>query len=89
MTIPKRPPVSCLLIDLDDTLYQCPEMSGLVSAKIRDYMLTKLKIPEDQVQEMCTELYLNFGTTLAGLVVSQTLYFYRTLCFFSFPQTLL
>ena len=64
-----RAPVSCLLIDLDDTLYQCPEMSKLVSEKIRDYMLTKLKIPVEEVQEKCTELYLNFGTTLAGLVV--------------------
>ncbi|KAL4532199.1 hypothetical protein Ndes2526B_g08835 [Nannochloris sp. 'desiccata'] len=70
MTIAKRPPVSCLLIDLDDTLYQCPEMSGLVSDKIREYMVNKLKIPVEEVQEKCSELYLNFGTTLAGLVAS-------------------
>jgi hypothetical protein len=69
MTVPKRPPVSCLLVDLDDTLYQCPEMSNLVADKIRDYMVKKLKIPFEQVQELCAELYLNFGTTLAGLVV--------------------
>lgn len=73
MTIAKRPPVSCLLIDLDDTLYQCPEMSGLVSDKIREYMVNKLKIPVEEVQEKCSELYLNFGTTLAGLVVSYSL----------------
>lgn len=80
MTIAKRPPVSCLLIDLDDTLYQCPEMSGLVSDKIRAYMVNKLKIPVEEVQEKSSEFYLNFGTTLAGLVVRYSLLYFCVQC---------
>lgn len=77
MTVPQRPPVQCLLIDLDDTLYQCPEISNMVAEKIRQYMLTKLGTPVDEVEEKCRELYLNYGTTLAGLVVRRCYFKYR------------
>ena len=68
MTVPKRPPVQCLLLDLDDTLYT-GGLAEICADNIRNYMLTKLGFPEDEVEEKCRELYLNYGTTLAGLVV--------------------
>lgn len=70
MTIPRRPPVECLLIDLDDTLYDYPELPQSCADNIRIYMREKLNVPADEVDEMCRELYLNYGTTLAGLVAS-------------------
>jgi len=68
MTVSARPSVQCLLVDLDDTLYDCPEMAAEVAYNIRQYMLKKLHMPEAEAEEKCRELYLNFGTTLAGLV---------------------
>lgn len=32
-------------------------------------MVARLGVPKDEVEEMCRDLYLNYGTTLAGLVV--------------------
>ncbi len=40
----------------------------MVADKIRAYMRDKLGVPTSEVEEMCRELYLNYGTTLAGLV---------------------
>ncbi|KAK1434858.1 hypothetical protein QVD17_00612 [Tagetes erecta] len=58
----------CLLFDVDDTLY--PLSSGL-SAKctknIQEYMVNKLGIKESKVQKMCSQLYKDYGTTMAGL----------------------
>ena len=34
------------------------------------YMHEQLHVPKEQVEELCLEYYLNYGTTLAGLVVS-------------------
>eukprot|EP00887_Chlorella_sp_A99_P002750 scaffold6.g2750.t1 len=39
-----------------------------VAANIRAYMVERLGIAPDEVAELCTELYLTYGTTLAGLV---------------------
>ena len=69
MTVSQTPQIDCLLIDLDDTLYEIPEISNMVADKIRTYMVTRLGVEQDQVEENCRELYLNYGTTLAGLVV--------------------
>jgi len=33
-------------------------------------MKTKLRIPEADIQKVCLEYYTNYGTTMAGLVVS-------------------
>lgn len=65
-----KPPgrVECLLLDLDDCLYQTPAIPEMVSANIRRYMHERLGIEEHLVQEMCLDYYLNYGTTLAGLV---------------------
>ena len=60
------------LIDLDDTLYQSEEISKLVSDKIRAYMVAHLDFTREEVQERCNHFYLNYGTTLAGLVVRTT-----------------
>lgn len=35
-----------------------------------DYMAERLGVPADEVAEKCADLYLNYGTTLAGLVAS-------------------
>jgi hypothetical protein len=74
MTVPQRPPIQRLLIDLDDTLYDCPELPAMVADNIREYMKTKLDISPDVVEEKCRYLYLQYGTTLAGLVVSLAFY---------------
>ena len=34
-------------------------------------MKTELQIPEEDIQKVCLEYYTNYGTTMAGLVVSQ------------------
>ena len=33
------------------------------------FMVEKLGVPEDQAKAMCLDCYINYGTTLAGLVV--------------------
>ena len=69
MKEPRRT-VDCLLIDLDDTLYQAEGMPQQCSANIRDYMRQRLSVPPNEVEELCLQFYLDYGTTLAGLVVS-------------------
>jgi putative hydrolase of the HAD superfamily len=74
----------CLLFDIDDTLY--PLSSGLameVKKNIQEYMVQKLGIEEDKVQELCLSLYKIYGTTMAGLKVS---YFSTLLTFFHIFQ---
>lgn len=34
-----------------------------------DYMINKLGIEEEKVPEMCSQLYKDYGTTMAGLAV--------------------
>ncbi|GAQ92212.1 hypothetical protein KFL_009470045 [Klebsormidium nitens] len=61
-------PFQTLLFDLDDTLY--PLSSGLAAAcrtNIQDYMVERLGIPAASVDELCSELYSKYGTTMAGL----------------------
>ena len=48
----------------------------MVAEKIRRYMVERLGVGEAEVEERCRELYLNYGTTLAGLVVSSGWRFY-------------
>lgn len=63
-------PITTLLVDLDDTLYESREMCEQVADNIRTYMVEKLGVQTSECEELCRELYLNYGTTLAGLVVS-------------------
>ncbi|KAJ6363010.1 hypothetical protein OIU78_003242 [Salix suchowensis] len=59
---------SCLLFDLDDTLY--PLSSGIAAAcgkNIKDYMVEGLGIEESKLTELGNLLYKNYGTTMAGL----------------------
>ena len=61
-------PQECVLLDLDDCLYHSPAMSTAVCSNIKSYMTTFLDVPENEVDELCSRLYANHGTTLAGLV---------------------
>ncbi|CAN1199894.1 Uncharacterized protein C24B11.05 [Linum perenne] len=64
----KEPRYDSLLFDLDDTLY--PMITGLNLAcrkNIQEFMLQKLHIDEADVPRMCLELYIEHGTTMAGL----------------------
>lgn len=64
----QRPKVDCLIFDLDDTLY--PLNSGLAAEclqNIRDFMVEKLCIEKNKVEELSNLLYKNYGTTMAGL----------------------
>ncbi|XP_050946292.1 uncharacterized protein C24B11.05 isoform X1 [Cucumis melo] len=58
----------CLLFDMDDTLY--PRSCGINVAcrkKIEEYMLKYLHMDESEVPQMCLDLYMEHGTTMAGL----------------------
>ncbi|KAL8526925.1 hypothetical protein ACS0TY_015973 [Phlomoides rotata] len=64
----QSPKYDCLLFDLDDTLY--PRSSGLeasVLKNIKAYMVEKLGIEEGKIPDLCNLLYINYGTTMAGL----------------------
>ena len=50
---------------------------------IVEYMIQKLGIEEDKVQELCLELYKIYGTTMAGLKVSFSPPLFN-ICFFVF-----
>lgn len=41
----------------------------LTSDTLAEYMATHLDIPEEEVSDLCTKLYKEYGTTVAGLVV--------------------
>ncbi|KAK9842125.1 hypothetical protein WJX84_012225 [Apatococcus fuscideae] len=66
--MPGRRPYKTVLIDLDDCCYRVPELPELVRENIQKYMEVKLKIPAEQIPELCAEMYSNYGTTMAGLV---------------------
>jgi len=65
-------PISTLLIDLDDTVY--PFSSGLwgvIKKRIDLYMLERMHLPADDIPQLRTSLFTQYGTTMRGL---QTLY---------------
>lgn len=41
-----------------------------MAANIQRYMERRLAFPAHNIQEVCADLYMGHGTTLAGLVVS-------------------
>ncbi|XP_057423680.1 suppressor of disruption of TFIIS [Lotus japonicus] len=58
----------CLLFDIDDTLYPLSLGLNLACRKnIQEYMLEHLHIEESEVPKMCLDLYIEHGTTMAGL----------------------
>lgn len=54
-------PVTGLLFDLDDTLYDVPAMKAQVATNIQRYMVAKLGVPEDDVVELCFRCVWVFG----------------------------
>ncbi|XP_004514386.1 suppressor of disruption of TFIIS [Cicer arietinum] len=64
----QRQKYDCLLFDLDDTLY--PLSCGIAKAcgqNIKDYMVEKLGIDKNIIDDLSNLLYKNYGTTMAGL----------------------
>lgn len=55
-------------------MQQCLKASMTVSPSSPSvhsgYMAERLEIPADEVAEKCADYYLNFGTTLAGLIAN-------------------
>ena len=57
-----------LFFDLDDTLYD--SSNGLweaIRARMNQYMVERLGLPEDEVPEIRRRYFLTYGTTLRGL----------------------
>lgn len=59
-----------VLFDLDDTLYEVPEIAKTVRANIMRYISEELGVPEVEVEALTMMLYLEHGTTMAGLVAA-------------------
>eukprot|EP00197_Chlamydomonas_leiostraca_P001857 CAMPEP_0202887226 /NCGR_PEP_ID=MMETSP1391-20130828/42574_1 /ASSEMBLY_ACC=CAM_ASM_000867 /TAXON_ID=1034604 /ORGANISM="Chlamydomonas leiostraca, Strain SAG 11-49" /LENGTH=261 /DNA_ID=CAMNT_0049570507 /DNA_START=130 /DNA_END=915 /DNA_ORIENTATION=- len=62
--------VRCLLFDLDDCLYRAEEVPRACRAAIERYMVEHLGISKDKVSALTSELYLKYGTTMAGLAAT-------------------
>lgn len=62
--------IRCLLFDLDDTLYRVEAVAKKVRLNIENYMEKYLNIPSDKVSFLTNELYVQYGTTLAGLAAT-------------------
>uniref|UniRef100_A0A7S2QUN3 Pyrimidine 5-nucleotidase n=1 Tax=Chlamydomonas chlamydogama TaxID=225041 RepID=A0A7S2QUN3_9CHLO len=62
--------IKCLIFDLDDTLYRIADIPRSVQAGITGYMAKYLGFPQETVVEQGTQLYQQYGTTLAGLVAT-------------------
>ena len=77
--------IQTVLLDLDDCLYQIEAIPHLMLQRIQgaqesntltnthlpsaEYMKIKLGIPAESIDSLSSQFYMNFGTTLAGLVV--------------------
>ena len=58
-----------MLLDLDETVY--PTSNGLweeIGNRINLYLLKKMHFPPDEIPEIRTRLYREYGTTLRGLM---------------------
>jgi putative hydrolase of the HAD superfamily len=61
-------PITCLFIDLDDTIY--PPSSGIwemIRMRIDDYLLEKMDFSREKIPSIRQELFQQYGTTLRGL----------------------
>lgn len=71
--IPNQNPfdkISCLLIDLDDTLY--PHDSGAweqVRIRIDRFLIEEMHFPPEEVTALRSRLFRQYGTTLRGLQI--------------------
>jgi len=63
-------PFTHVLIDLDDTLYDEPRVPEWVRTKIDEYLLRELGCPKEEVVDKRTQLFLEYGTTMAGLIAT-------------------
>lgn len=59
-----------VLFDLDDTLYDVPLIPKLVRSNITAYLRDELGVPAGEVEALTLKLYLEHGTTMAGLVAT-------------------
>lgn len=57
-----------MLVDLDDTLYRVEALPKLVRSKIEEYMAQKLRMDPHESARLTSDLYITYGTTMAGLV---------------------
>ncbi|KAH7440196.1 hypothetical protein KP509_04G095900 [Ceratopteris richardii] len=61
--------MECLIFDLDDTLYSSSTgIESCCSKNIVDFMVQRLCIPVEGVEDLCLRLYKSHGTTMAGLI---------------------
>ncbi len=59
-----------ILFDLDNTLYT--EESGifdLIDQRMSEWLITRLQVPESEVMEFRRKYFLQYGTTLRGLML--------------------
>lgn len=62
-----RPSFTHVLLDLDDTLYREERVAHCVRAHIHDFVVEHLNVPRADAERLTTQLYLEHGTTMAGL----------------------
>ncbi|KAI8470276.1 MAG: HAD-like domain-containing protein [Monoraphidium minutum] len=70
MTALDKAEFDCVLFDLDDTLYEVPEIARVVRSNIMRYIEEELRVPAAEVQALTMKLYQEHGTTMAGLVAA-------------------
>ncbi|GAM17718.1 hypothetical protein SAMD00019534_008930, partial [Acytostelium subglobosum LB1] len=63
--------IHTLLFDLDNTLYPLScGLTEILTQRISKYMVDKLNVPEDKVDEIRIGYYNKYGLTLNGLIVN-------------------
>jgi pyrimidine 5'-nucleotidase len=62
-----RPSFTHVLLDLDDTLYREHRVAHCVRAHIHDFVVEHLNVPRDDAERLTYSLYVEHGTTMAGL----------------------
>jgi len=65
--------IRCILFDLDDTLYaQNCGAWDMIHDRIHSYLIEELHFPPEDVTQLRTRLYQQYGTTLRGLQTEYT-----------------
>jgi len=60
--------IQTILFDLDETLYSTDcGLWQVLRDRIREYMRSRVNIPEDRITELSHQYFLAYGTTLKGL----------------------
>ena len=60
--------INCLIFDLDDTLYsQDCGAWAMIRDRIHRFMIEEIHFPPEEVSQLRTRLYQQYGTTLRGL----------------------